>query len=81
MRTRAALTVKCADAHTKTSLASILAPDNEGTPHGLELSVGGGGRELEFAAESESLSTTISTTLALLRDIALFQEIWLLSQA
>jgi hypothetical protein len=39
------------------------------------------GSKMEFEIESDSPGTTLSTILALLRDIRLFQEIWLLSQS
>ena len=80
MRTDVVLNVKCADVPTRKSLTSVLAPDNEGAPQGLKLSAGGSGREVEFVATAESPSTSLSTALALLRDIALFQEVWLLSR-
>jgi hypothetical protein len=35
---------------------------------------------VRFEIESESISTGISTSLALLRDISLFEQVWLLSR-
>jgi len=60
-------------------LATVLAPDNEGLPQGMLLSMTTRGRTMEFEVSSGSPSSSLSTVLALLRDIVLFQEIWLLS--
>ena len=79
MKSSLVLTVKLASADVRESLASVLAPDNEGVPRGLRLSTGGSKAVMEFIVESESPSTAVSTVLALLRDISLFQEVWLLS--
>jgi hypothetical protein len=80
LRTKATLTLACTDGHVRRSLEAVLRPDNEGGPRGLEISMGGAGQRLEFRAEADSLSAAVSTVLALLRDVALFQEVWLLSQ-
>jgi hypothetical protein len=79
LKSTLALTLKLHSVDVREGLASVLAPDNEGVPHGLRLSVGGRGAVMEFRIESDSPSTAISTILALLRDIILFQEVWLLS--
>jgi len=73
------LTLKLAGADVRRALASVLAPDNEGAPRGLRLSMGGKGEVIEFVVDSDSSSAAISTALALLRDISLFQDVWLLS--
>jgi hypothetical protein len=59
----------------------VLTPDNEGAPKGLRFSMGGSAEVLEFDIESESSSTALSTSLAVLRDISLFQQIRLLARA
>ena len=61
-------------------LSAVLAPDNEGLPRGLRLTMAGAGRSFRCKVESDSTSAAISTVLALLRDIALFQEVSLLSR-
>ena len=66
-------------ARTKKSLRSVLAPDNVGIPRGTRLSMEVRGSSLAFDVESESASTALSTVLSLLRDITLFEEVWLLS--
>ena len=79
MKTSATLTVGFSDARARRSLAEVLAPDNRVLPRGLSLKSGGGPRTIEFTIESESASTSLTTSLALLRDMALFEEVWLLS--
>jgi hypothetical protein len=81
LKASAALKVVFADARIRRSLAEVLAPDNRELPRGLTLKSAGGPKSLEFTMESESTSTCLSTSLAFLRDIVLFQEVWLLSRA
>ncbi|MDG6989092.1 MAG: hypothetical protein JRN21_07175 [Nitrososphaerota archaeon] len=80
MKASAALRVTCADKRIRERLASVLAPDNEGLPKGLKISVAESGRGITFSIDSDSVSTSLSTALAFLRDIALFEEISLLSR-
>ncbi len=80
MKASVALRVTCADQGTRKRLASVLAPDNEGLPKGLKISATESGRGLTFSIESDSVSTSLSTALAFLRDITLFEEISLLSR-
>lgn len=61
-------------------LSSVLAPDNEGLPRGLKLTATRAGGVLRCRVESGSPSAAVSTVLALMRDIVLFQEVWLLSR-
>ncbi len=81
MKTTAVLRLKLSDGSARGNLVSVLAPDNQELPKGLDLSVRWVGREAEFVVESDSTSTSVSTVLALLRDIELFQEVWLLSRS
>jgi hypothetical protein len=79
LKTTATLTLEFSDARSRRSLAEVLAPDNRELPRGLSLNGGGGPKSIQLTMESESPSTSLSTALAFLRDIALFQEVWLLS--
>ena len=79
MKSTALLTVRLSGMAVRRSLAAVLAPDNEGLPHGMLLSVTAAGKSLEFEVSSGYPPASLSTVLALLRDIALFQEVWLLS--
>ena len=80
MKTKATLTLNLAGSRVRESLQSVLAPDNEGAPRGMELKMHGSGVSLVFSAESDSAAASISAALAVLRDVSLFQEVWLLSQ-
>jgi len=80
LKTSAELTLVCADERVAGSLASVLAPDNGEVPRGLKVAMRSAGRRLEFKSDAESPSTAISTVLAVLKDAALFQEVWLLSR-
>ena len=73
MKAEARLTVDLADAKSRRALADVLAPDNEGLPEGLRMSVAGAGRSLRYQIGSDSPSSAVSTALALLRDVSLFQ--------
>ena len=80
MKVTAELSLVMGDSGSVRSLSAVLAPDNEGLPRGLRLTMVGGRRSLQCRVESDSSSAAISTTLALMRDIVLFQEVWLLSR-
>ena len=79
MKSRATLDIRLSGTDERRSLGSVLAPDNEGAPRGLRLSMTGKRAAMEFRVESDSPASALSTVLALLRDVALFQEVWLLS--
>ena len=79
MNTEVALTVTLAGSGPKRALAAVLAPDNEGLPKGLRITSSGDDRSVSYIVKSRSPSTALSTALALLRDVSLFQEVWLLS--
>lgn len=78
MNAAADLTLELAGAAQRRALSSVLAPDNEDAK-GLLLSMTEGEKTIRIRAESSSLSTSVSTVQAILRDAALFQEVWLLS--
>ena len=79
MRTAAILALNLSSKSVRESLQSVLAPDNEGAPRGTTFTMVGDGSALEFRVSSDSAPAVMSTMLALLRDITLFQEVWLLS--
>ncbi len=79
MKTTAVLTLSFRDERARDSLAAVLAPDNRDLPRSLSLSVETRGTTMEIAVASDSPSTSLSTTLGFLGDIALFEEVWLLS--
>ncbi len=79
MKSAVTLTLRLSSSDARKSLASVLAPDNEGLPKGLKLSMKVRGSVFKFVVESDSPPSAVSTVLALLRDTTLFQEVWLLS--
>ena len=79
MKSTAVLSVEAADARSRDDIAAVLAPDNVGLPRGLKLSSHVSATRLEYRVDAETPSAAVSTVLALLRDIELFQEVWLLS--
>jgi len=79
LKSRAKLDLRLSGPDVGESLFSVLAPDNEGAPRGLRLSMTRRGASIGMLIESDSISTVISNLLALLRDVALFEEVWLLS--
>ena len=80
MRASAILTVRLSGATEGKGLSAVLAPDNEGLPEGMLLSMTTRGKVLELVISAGSPSASLSTVLALLRDVTLFQEVWLLSR-
>jgi hypothetical protein len=79
LRANATLTIRLSGEAERKSLSAVLAPDNEGLPQGMLLSMAARGEVLELEVSASSPSASLSTVLALLRDITLFQEVWLLS--
>jgi hypothetical protein len=79
LKTSAKLRLKFESERARKSLLEVLAPDNRNLPKGLVLRVSDARRSAAFEVDSQSPSTSLSTILALLRDVALFQEVWLLS--
>jgi hypothetical protein len=81
MRTTVSLSIRCADVRVCHQLVSVLTPDNEGAPRGMTLKMGARKETLGFLISSNSPSEAVSTAMAVLRDVLLFQEVWLLSRA
>jgi hypothetical protein len=80
MKAKAVLEISCRDQGVRRGLVSVLTPDNEGGPRGLRISLSPRGRRVRVLIEAESSATALSTCLAFLRDVILFQEVWLLSR-
>jgi hypothetical protein len=80
LNTDAVLELDLKSSKVRDSLAEVLAPDNEGLPKGLRLTMKGEESAITFRVKAESASTALSTVLAILRDVSLFQEVWLLSR-
>ena len=81
MKTRAVLSIGCSDIRAGRELARVLAPDNAGVPRGLNIAMNARQRAVRFDISSESPSSALSTVMAVLRDVSLFEQVWLLSRA
>lgn len=80
MRTECRLTIHCMDAVSASQLGEVLAPDNVGMPRDQRFSMSKDQASLVFRVEAKSLASLSSAVISILRDAALFQEIWLLSR-
>jgi hypothetical protein len=81
LRTRVALSIRCSSVQTSKELARVLTPDNAGLPRGLDITMNARWETVRFDIVSESSSTALSTVMAILRDVSLFGQVWLLSRA
>ena len=81
MRARVLLSVACSGAGPAGDLTRVLTPDNAGLPKGLAVVLRTRKRAVEFEVTSQSPSTALSTVMAILRDVSLFEQVWLLSRA
>jgi hypothetical protein len=81
LKTRIVLSVGCSDIQAGRELARVLAPDNAGGPRGLNIVMNAEQGAVRFDISSESPSSALSTAMAILRDVSLFEQVWLLSRA
>ena len=81
MKSKLLLKLTCQSPVTARRLAAVLGPDNRGFPSGQRFSMAVKSRFVKFSVESERLPSAFTTILGVLRDVALFQEIWLISRA
>jgi hypothetical protein len=79
MKVRFTLQIRCAGPAECKALEGVLTPDGKVVPKGLRLTASRTGGTLAFSGGSESPSTALSTAVSLLWDVALFNEVWLLS--
>jgi hypothetical protein len=81
MRTTIRLSIRCANVQVCSQLTSVLTPDNGGAPRGMTLKMGTRKEVVAFRITSDSPTGAVLTAAAVLRDVLLFQEVWLLSRA
>lgn len=81
MKSTLHLRVECVSRPTAKTLASVLASDNKALPSDQRMSMSVTSRSVVFRIESERTRSALTTVCSVLRDIALFQEIWLISRA
>jgi len=73
------LRVECAGPEIASDLAKVLEPDNHGLPRGLDLRMERSSGSLTFFASSDEPGDALLAVEGVLRDMELFQEVWLLS--
>lgn len=81
MKARVELSISCSDVRTCRDLARVLTPDNTSVPAGLKFVMKARQKTLRFDVFSESPPSALSTVMAVLRDVTLFEQVWLLSRA
>jgi len=74
------VTIRCYGQFLARKLGEILAPDNVGIPKEQHFRVSRERESLVYTFESGTLASLFSTAISILRDAALFQEVWLLSR-
>jgi len=80
LRATLGLRIVCATPSSASTLDDVLAPDNEGAPKTLKIGSARKSNRLDFTISSASTSTALSTAMAILRDSAMFEEVWLLTR-
>jgi len=80
LKTRVVLSIDCYGIEVGKELTRVLTPDNEGPPRGLDIMMRARKGKVGFEITSDSPSTSLSTVLAILRDVSLFEQVWLLSR-
>jgi hypothetical protein len=80
LSSRFILTVVCESASTAKKLAAVLAPDNRTVPPDQRIAMSVESRTVTLNVESERARSGFNTVRSVLRDIALFREIWLISR-
>lgn len=81
MIARLLLTIGCRNSRAVKELASVLAPDNVAIPAEQRFSMAVRGHSLLFNVASERIPSAFTTAQSILRDVALFQEVWLISHS
>ncbi len=81
MRALARLDLACSGADVRRSLVDVLSPDNKGVPAGMLLSMASRGNSVRVEVASESAQRVVSTCMSIAQDVALFEQVWLLSTA
>ena len=79
MNSKFVLVVRCRDASTAKSLAAVLSPDNKAVPSDQLFSMKVLSKSVTLRVESERARSGFNTVRSVLKDAALFREIWLIS--
>lgn len=73
--------VACSGVDVRRSLVDVLSPDNKVVPAGMRLSMAGLGSSVRVEVTSDSAQRAVSTCISIVQDVALFEQVWLLSTA
>jgi hypothetical protein len=74
------LRVRCKNAGTARKLEAVLSPDNRAIPSDQRFAMTAVSRSVVLKVESERARSGFNTVRSVLRDVALFREIWLISR-
>ena len=80
MRSSFLLRVRCRNPAVARKLADVLAPDNRVVPADQRLVMRVASNSVALRVDSERARSGFNTVRSLLRDAALFREIWLISR-
>lgn len=80
MSSRFLLRVTCRNPSTAEKLAAVLAPDNRVVPPDQRLAMKVASNSVALRVDSERVQSGFNTVRSVLRDVALFREIWLISR-
>jgi hypothetical protein len=71
----------CRSSATARKLAAVLEADNRGVPIDQRLAMSVASRSVTITVGAARTGSGFTTVQSILRDVALFQEIWLISYA
>ena len=80
MKSRLVLRVGCRNSATAKKLAAVLAPDNKAVPSDQDFSMRVSKSSVAVEVETDNFRSGFNTVRSVLRDVALFREIWLISR-
>ena len=80
MNSKFVLRVRCASVSTAKGLAAVLSPDNKAVPSDQRFSMRLNSKTVDIRVESERAQSGFNTVRSVLKDVALFREIWLISR-
>jgi hypothetical protein len=80
LSSRFLLRVRCRNPTTAKKLAAVLAPDNRVIPSDQRLAMTVASNSVALKVDSERTRSGFNTVRSILRDVALFREIWLISR-
>ena len=80
MNSKFVLRIRCRSPATAKKLAAVLSPDNKAVPSDQRFSMRVTAGTIALRVESDRAKSAFNTVRSVLRDVALFREIWLISR-